>query len=87
MFLIVILVVGGGSGWIASRLYEAARQRAAVAEIQAFHGFLFDSFHPVGIMTRGFYFRSTGSVQFLAGSLTDADLEHLLPSLKQLPEI
>ena len=47
-FLILILVVGGGSGWIAARLYEAARQRAAAAEIQAFGGTLADEFDLVG---------------------------------------
>ena len=86
-FLILILVVGGGLGWIGRTIAEAAAHRRALAEIQAFGGACFDSSHPVGLKTRGFFFHSLGSVQFLSNRVTDADLEHLLPYLKRLPKL
>src|SRR5436190_2863384 len=86
-FLIVILVVGGGLGWIGKTIAEAAARRRVLAEIQACGGACFDSSRPVGFMTRGFFFHSEGSVQFLSNRVTDADLEHLLPYLKRLPKL
>ena len=86
-FLIVILVVGGGLGWIGRTLVEAAARRRTITEIQAFGGAFFDSSHPVGFKTRGFFFHSLESVQFLSNKVTDADLEHLLPFLTRLPKL
>jgi hypothetical protein len=86
-FLILILVVGGGLGLIGRTIAEAAARRRVLAEIQAFGGACFDSSHPVGFKTRGFFFHSLGSVQFLSNRVSDADLEHLLPYLKRLPKL